>query len=427
MPSSRRCGSPSITARSMNAPGSPSSALQMRYFCSAAALQGELPLLARREPAAAAAAKPAGLDRVADLRRRRSYAARPPGPSSRRGRCTRRCRVGSMMPQLASTHRVCGAKNGCSSSQGTLGPGFCAGGRLMLAEHLPGRDRAADQHRLQQAADLARPSLPGTTPAPGRAAGRPRSARPRTARCSRPRRRRRRRSSRASYARTAARVLPAPAPSPHVPVPTKTTGRAIVSRRSAAICSTRRVAAVVALVADGPVRHALDQVRTGLVPAMPACVATLRHSAWPSVALSRYSSRIPFTSSAVSLAWNSPLTQITGASPHAPMHATTSRLNSPSRRGLAGLELQRPLDRLQHPGRALHVAGRAAADLDVELARRGEAELVVERRHAVDLAGRQSEVPADPRHRVLARRTRGPPALPGGSGSGRSARRRADG
>src|ERR1039458_2096913 len=33
MPSSSRCGSLSPTARSMNAPGSPSSALQIRYFC----------------------------------------------------------------------------------------------------------------------------------------------------------------------------------------------------------------------------------------------------------------------------------------------------------------------------------------------------------------------------------------------------------
>ena len=34
MPSSSRCGSHSQTARSMNAPGSPSSALQIRYFWS---------------------------------------------------------------------------------------------------------------------------------------------------------------------------------------------------------------------------------------------------------------------------------------------------------------------------------------------------------------------------------------------------------
>jgi hypothetical protein len=33
MPSSTRCGSLSSTLRSMNAPGSPSSALQMTYFC----------------------------------------------------------------------------------------------------------------------------------------------------------------------------------------------------------------------------------------------------------------------------------------------------------------------------------------------------------------------------------------------------------
>jgi hypothetical protein len=34
IPSSTRCGSDSSTARSMNAPGSPSSALQMTYFWS---------------------------------------------------------------------------------------------------------------------------------------------------------------------------------------------------------------------------------------------------------------------------------------------------------------------------------------------------------------------------------------------------------
>ncbi len=34
MPSSTLCGSPSMTERSMNAPGSPSSPLQMMYFSS---------------------------------------------------------------------------------------------------------------------------------------------------------------------------------------------------------------------------------------------------------------------------------------------------------------------------------------------------------------------------------------------------------
>ena len=69
----------------------------------------------------------------------------------------------------------------------------------------------------------------------------------------------------------------------------------------------------------------------------------------------------------VTPAWNSPLTQMTGARPQAPMQATTSRLNSPSRRGLAGLDLQFAADRVQDRRRAFHVAGRAAAHLDVVL------------------------------------------------------------
>jgi hypothetical protein len=89
MPSTRRCGSPSMTARSMNAPGSPSSALQIRYFWSAG-VQGELPLRAGGEAAAAAAAQAGALDGVAELGRV-SRAGPWPGAGSRRGRCTRRC------------------------------------------------------------------------------------------------------------------------------------------------------------------------------------------------------------------------------------------------------------------------------------------------------------------------------------------------
>ena len=69
---------------------------------------------------------------------------------------------------------------------------------------------------------------------------------------------------------------------------------------------------------------------------------------------------------------------------------------------LAGVDLQFPLDRLQDGGRALDVAGRAAADLDVVHALGLKAELVVERRHAIDLAGRQAEMLADP-HDGIAR------------------------
>ena len=51
----------------MNAPGSPSSALQMRYFCAAGVSEGDLPLLPGGEARAAAAAQPGGDHRVADL------------------------------------------------------------------------------------------------------------------------------------------------------------------------------------------------------------------------------------------------------------------------------------------------------------------------------------------------------------------------
>ena len=46
------------------------------------------------------------------------------------------------------------------------------------------------------------------------------------------------------------------------------------------------------------------------------------------------------------------------------------------------------------------MTGCAPADLDVVLALGLEAELVVERRDAVDLAGWQPQVPADLHHRV---------------------------
>ena len=67
MPSRRRWGSPSMTARSMKAPGSPSSALQMRYFWRGLLPAGDVPLLARREPAAAAAPEARALHGVAHL------------------------------------------------------------------------------------------------------------------------------------------------------------------------------------------------------------------------------------------------------------------------------------------------------------------------------------------------------------------------
>ena len=51
------------------------------------------------------------------------------------------------------------------------------------------------------------------------------------------------------------------------------------------------------------------------------------------------------------------------------------------------------------------MAGRAAADLDVVPALRLKAKLVVERGHAVDLAGRQVQVLADLHHGVARKET----------------------
>src|ERR1039458_8969603 len=51
MPSSSACGSPSISLRFMYAPGSPSSALQMMYFCSPSALRRNSHLRPVRNPA----------------------------------------------------------------------------------------------------------------------------------------------------------------------------------------------------------------------------------------------------------------------------------------------------------------------------------------------------------------------------------------
>ena len=60
--------------------------------------------------------------------------------------------------------------------------------------------------------------------------------------------------------------------------------------------------------------------------------------------------------------------------------------------GLAGVDLQFPLDRFEHGRRAFDVAGGAAAHLDVVAALRLEAELVVEGGHPVDFAGGQFQV-----------------------------------
>ena len=119
-------------------------------------LAGELPLLAGRE-----------------TRRRRGRAGRSARPCRRprRASCSRSAlrqrRVAAAgdvlvdaapdrsMPQLASTQRVCGAKNGCSSRNGTSGQAR----RALAAELAEQRDRPGivpAEHGVEQA--VARPS-----------------------------------------------------------------------------------------------------------------------------------------------------------------------------------------------------------------------------------------------------------------------------
>ena len=70
MPSSTLCGSLSKTLRSMNAPGSPSSALQMTYFCGAWRFGDRAPFQAGRISRAAATAQSALDHRVHHVLRR---------------------------------------------------------------------------------------------------------------------------------------------------------------------------------------------------------------------------------------------------------------------------------------------------------------------------------------------------------------------
>ena len=100
----------------------------------------------------------------------------------------------------------------------------------------------------------------------------------------------------------------------------------------------------------------------------------------------------PPTFLGVTLAWISPLMLMAGARPQAPMQATTSRLNMPSRRGLPGCNFSVRVTASSTLDRALDVAGGPAAQHDVVLALGREAKLVVEGRNAVDLTGRQFQV-----------------------------------
>ena len=117
-PSSTRCGSPSITARSMNAPGSPSSALQTMYFWSAGCLSAIFHFVPVGKPPPPRPRSPARSTMSHNSLgvTSRSTFERPAYPP----RATYSSRLaGSTSPQFARTRRVCRAKNGCSSRKGT--------------------------------------------------------------------------------------------------------------------------------------------------------------------------------------------------------------------------------------------------------------------------------------------------------------------
>ena len=91
------------------------------------------------------------------------------------------------MPQLASTQRVCGAKNGCSSRNARRPRARRPGWRNWpsgSARKLPLREHGVEQRRHLLLGDARE-----TQARRGRAAGRPPAALRRTGRCSRPRRR----------------------------------------------------------------------------------------------------------------------------------------------------------------------------------------------------------------------------------------------
>ena len=68
---------------------------------------------------------------------------------------------------------------------------------------------------------------------------------------------------------------------------------------------------------------------------------------------------------------------------------------------LAGLDFQGCFQRLKHGCGTLYMAGSAPTHLNVKPARRVEPELVVKRSHAVYLARREIQMPADANHRIL--------------------------
>ncbi len=109
MPSSTACGSPSSTLRSMNAPGSPSSALQITYFFAPFARRAKVhfmpvenpaPPRPRRPEAVISAITASGVIEVTAFR-----SATYPSCARYSSRDS-----GSITPQLASTMRFCFAR-----------------------------------------------------------------------------------------------------------------------------------------------------------------------------------------------------------------------------------------------------------------------------------------------------------------------------
>jgi hypothetical protein len=106
MPSMTKKGSLSSTARSMNAPGSPSSALQMRYFCARGVWRAMFHFCPVGKAGAAATAQAGRQHFVADLFRRHG-AKRLGGGAESPGGQRRVEDAGSMTPALRSTTFTC--------------------------------------------------------------------------------------------------------------------------------------------------------------------------------------------------------------------------------------------------------------------------------------------------------------------------------
>ncbi len=158
MPSSRRCGSPSITARSMNAPGSPSSALQIRYLRSAGVCWAKRHLRPVGKPPPPRPRRPLRSTKSQTLGRGHAPAAPAATGGSRRGPGTRPGCAGRSGRSCAAPSAVCGAKNGCSPMVGTPSHD-CSPGTGNWNRGSSGQARLA-QHGVQDGAGLLRSTRP---------------------------------------------------------------------------------------------------------------------------------------------------------------------------------------------------------------------------------------------------------------------------